>query len=57
MVPAPLRRTPLEDVHRALGAKMGAFVNPHWVSALAWSVAIVIAGLNVWLLAQTFAAL
>ena len=25
MVPAPLRRTPLEDVHRALGAKMGAF--------------------------------
>jgi manganese transport protein len=38
-------------------AKMGAFVNPRWVSALAWSVAIVIAGLNVWLLAQTFAAL
>ena len=38
-------------------AKMGAFANPAWVKALAWSVAIVIAALNVWLLAQTFAAL
>jgi manganese transport protein len=34
--------------------KMGAFASPGWVKALAWSVAIVIAGLNVWLLYQTF---
>ena len=36
-------------------AKMGPFASPAWVKALAWSVAIVIAGLNVWLLYQTFA--
>ncbi len=35
-------------------AKMGAFVNPLWVKLLAWTVAIVIAVLNVWLLYQTF---
>lgn len=35
-------------------AKMGAFVNPRWVIALAWTVAIVIAALNVWLLVQLF---
>ena len=34
--------------------KMGEFVNPLWVKALAYFVAIVIAGLNAWLLAQTF---
>src|SRR5438309_1948281 len=34
--------------------KMGEFVNPTWVKALAYVVAVVIAGLNVWLLAQTF---
>jgi manganese transport protein len=34
--------------------KMGNFVNPLWVKALAWTVAVFIAGLNVWLLAQTF---
>src|SRR5690348_3372421 len=34
--------------------KMGEFVNPTWVKALAYLVAVVIAGLNVWLLAQTF---
>src|SRR3989454_6122268 len=34
--------------------KMGEFVNPTWVKALAYFVAIVIAGLNAWLLAQTF---
>src|SRR5213075_2356236 len=34
--------------------KMGEFVNPTWVKALAYFVAIVIAGLNTWLLAQTF---
>jgi manganese transport protein len=28
-------------------------VNPTWVKALAYSVAVVIAGLNAWLLAQT----
>ena len=33
---------------------MGAFVNPGWVKALAWAVAVIIAVLNVWLLYQTF---
>jgi manganese transport protein len=32
---------------------MGEFVNPKWLRLLAWLVAIVIAGLNVWLLVQT----
>ena len=32
---------------------MGAFVNPRWVSATAWTVGIVIAALNAWLLIQT----
>ena len=36
--------------------KMGPFASPGWVKALAWSVAVVIAALNVWLLYQTFAA-
>jgi manganese transport protein len=35
--------------------KMGRFVNPGWVKALAWSVAVVIGALNVYLLYQTFA--
>jgi manganese transport protein len=35
-------------------AKMGPFASPPWVKLLAWLVAIVIAGLNVWLLYQTF---
>src|SRR5919197_6579459 len=35
--------------------KMGAFVSPRWVSLLAWTVAIVIGALNVYLLYQTFA--
>src|SRR5437588_2184660 len=34
--------------------KMGEFVNPTWVKALAYLVAVVIAGLNAWLLAQIF---
>jgi manganese transport protein len=34
--------------------KMGAFVNPMWLKALAYLVAVVIAALNAWLLAQTF---
>jgi manganese transport protein len=34
--------------------KMGSFVNPGWVKALAWSVAVVIGALNVYLLYQTF---
>ena len=34
-------------------AKMGEFANPGWVKVLAWSVAVVIAALNVWLLYQT----
>ena len=35
-------------------AKMGPFVNPLWVKVLAWTVALIIAALNVWLLYQTF---
>ena len=36
-------------------AKMGPFVAPRWVQAVAWVVAVIIAALNVWLLYQTFA--
>jgi manganese transport protein len=32
---------------------MGEFVNPGWLKVLAWAVAIVIVGLNSWLLLQT----
>jgi len=35
--------------------KMGPFVAPGWVQALAWTVAVIIAALNVWLLYQTIA--
>ena len=35
-------------------ARMGEFVNPRWVKILAWVVAAIIAGLNVYLLVQTF---
>jgi manganese transport protein len=31
-------------------AKMGEFVNPRWLAALAYLIAFLIAGLNVWLL-------
>ncbi|MCU0623089.1 MAG: Nramp family divalent metal transporter [Gemmatimonadaceae bacterium] len=34
-------------------AKMGDFVTPRWMAALAWLVAAVIGSLNVWLLVQT----
>jgi manganese transport protein len=34
--------------------KMGALVAPRWVMALAWPVAVLIAGLNIWLLWQFF---
>ncbi len=34
--------------------KMGEFVNPVWLKALAYLVAVVIAGLNIWLLLQIF---
>jgi len=34
-------------------AKMGEFVSPGWVRAIAWSVAGIIAALNAWLLFQT----
>ncbi len=37
--------------------KMGPFVNPFWVKVLAWTVAVIILVLNVWLLYQTFAGL
>ena len=33
--------------------KMGEFVNPWWLAALAWVVAVIIASLNAWLLIQT----
>jgi manganese transport protein len=33
---------------------MGVFVAPSWVRALAWTIAVIIAALNVWLLYQTF---
>jgi manganese transport protein len=33
--------------------KMGEFANPTWLKALAWATALLIAGLNVWLLVQT----
>jgi manganese transport protein len=35
--------------------KMGEFVNPGWVKALAWSVAVIIGALNIYLLYQTIA--
>jgi manganese transport protein len=34
--------------------KMGEFVNPMWLKALAYLVAVVIASLNIWLLVQFF---
>ena len=34
--------------------KMGAFASPWWVQALAWPTAVIIAGLNLYLLWQTF---
>jgi manganese transport protein len=34
--------------------RMGVFVNPKWLTRLAWVVGIVIASLNAWLLVQTF---
>jgi manganese transport protein len=35
--------------------KMGVFVAPRWIQALAWTIAVIIAALNVWLLYQTAA--
>jgi manganese transport protein len=35
-------------------ARMGVYVNPKWLTAIAWVVGIVIAALNAWLLIQTF---
>jgi manganese transport protein len=32
---------------------MGEFVNPRWLKALAWFTAVLIAGLNAWLLIET----
>ena len=37
--------------------KMGRFVNPLWVKVLAWTVAVIIGALNVYLLYQTFVGL
>ena len=36
--------------------RMGAFVNPRWLSLTAWTVGIIIAALNGWLLIQTVGA-
>jgi len=36
-------------------AKMGLFVSPAWIRVLAWTVAVIIAALNTWLLVQTLA--
>jgi manganese transport protein len=33
--------------------RMGEFVNARWLQALAWTTAVLIAGLNVWLLVET----
>lgn len=33
---------------------MGEFVNPFWLKVIAWAVAMIIVGLNLWLLVQTF---
>lgn len=33
---------------------MGEFVNPRWLTVISWLVAIVIVGLNLWLLGQAF---
>ena len=38
-------------------AKMGPFVTPRWMRALAWVTAVVIAALNAWLLVQVFTGL
>ncbi len=37
--------------------KMGEFVNPFWLKALAYTVAVAIAGFNAWLLIQIFSGL
>ena len=34
--------------------KMGEFANAKWLRVAAWSAAVVIASLNLWLLVQTF---
>jgi manganese transport protein len=34
--------------------KMGEFVNPAWLKLLAYAVAVIIGGLNIWLLFQFF---
>jgi manganese transport protein len=36
---------------------MGVFVNPRWMTGLAWVVGVIIAALNAWLLVQTFTTL
>jgi manganese transport protein len=33
---------------------MGDFVNPFWLKVIAWAIAMIIVGLNLWLLVQTF---
>ena len=48
-----LRRLSAGDVHQRSG-KMGEFTNAAWLKVLAWFTAVLIAVLNVWLLALAF---
>ena len=50
---AAVRGVSARELHER-PAKMGAFVAPVWMQVLAWTVAVIIAALNVWLLYQTF---
>jgi len=51
-VQLPFAVVPLVQFTSSRG-KMGEFVSPIWIKALAWTVAAIIIGLNVWLLTQT----
>jgi manganese transport protein len=33
--------------------KMGEFANPTWLKVMAWTIAVIIASLNAWLLVST----
>ena len=46
----PVRGVPARDVHRATAARWASSSAPLWLQALAWTVAVIIAVLNVWLL-------
>ena len=54
---AAVRRVSAGDVHERSAQDGRSSSNPLWVKVLAWSVAVIIAALNVWLLYQTFVGL